>query len=147
MTAIKLDARGVQVADDATDHASVLDEASGLQFAVNVPALNLLMTPSAAKSLVEAGIEHAGYSDWRITSPHELFALVEFVEGDLMADTNLFPDMQANWYLTNQNRPGDDRYVYGVYFVQGQVGFLDRKSLAYVRLVRNATASHDEVTA
>jgi hypothetical protein len=140
MTFIKLDSAGAQLADDATDHAMVQDAATGLQYAVRAPGCNDVVPQDQAVSLV-AALNYAGGQNWRLPTPQELFAVVKFIEGGIVADLDLFPDTQANWYWTDQTAPSSVDCYFAVYFCQGHVGFLKRTTLAYVRPVRLAAAS------
>ena len=139
MTFIKLDIDGEELPADATDHALVLDQSTGLMWAVLVPGLESPASYANAASAITA-LDYAGHQDWRLPTPHELFGLVTFLDGQLQADIDLFPDTQANWYWTSQATPWSPNYVYAVYFCQGHVGFLTRGVSAYIRPVRSAAA-------
>jgi hypothetical protein len=140
MSFIKLDAEGNYLPDDATNHAIVEDEATGLQYAVRAEGFDQMFAHGQAVAAV-AALNHAGGQNWRLPTPQEQFAIVKFVAGGIVADLNLFPDMRAHWYWTDQPAPGVDDHFFAVYFCQGHVGFLKSSNQAFARPVRSTVAA------
>lgn len=140
MTFIKLNSAGAQLPDDATDHAMVQDTVTSLIYAVRAPGFVDLVTQTQAAA-VTAALDFAGHTDWRLPTPQELFAIVRFVEGGIVADLDLFPDTQAHWYWTSQDAPGVADHFFAVYFCQGHVGFLKSRTPAFVRPVRSGAVA------
>lgn len=110
-------------------HTSVLDNRSGLEWAVNVPSLQgkLFDHADAVKAIENLNAEkHLGYSDWRLPTPHELFGLVGYDYGDKCYDKDAFPDMRTDdWYWTSQVTHSSTSCVFAVGFADVAVGFAD----------------------
>lgn len=140
MTFIKLDSTGTQLPDNVTNHAMVQDTTTGLIFAVRAPGYDALVTQAQAAAGT-AVLDFAGHADWRLPTPQELFSIVKFVEGGIVADLHLFPDTQAHWYWTSQDAPGVADHFFAVYFCQGHVGFLKSRTPAFFRPVRSGAVA------
>ena len=136
---MKLNAAGEQITGKANDHVTVLDEKTDLEWAVNVPELqgNFFTHEEAGKAV--AALNHAGHNDWRFPTPHELFGLVSYENGDVLTNKDLFPDtLTDDWYWTSQVTPWSTSYAFAVSFDGGCVGGCYRGSECFVRPVRVA---------
>ena len=136
---MKLNAAGEQMIGEATDHLTVLDEKTGLQWAVNVPDLQGKLLDHADAEKAVAALNHAGHADWRLPTPHELFGLVSYENGDVLTNMDLFPDtLTDDWYWTSQVAPWSTSCAFAVYFYYGCVDSYGRYLKCFVRPVRVA---------
>ena len=136
---MKLNAAGEQIPGEANDHVTVLDEKTGLEWAVNVPELqgNFFTHEEAGKAV--AALNHAGHNDWRLPTPHELFGLVSYENGDVLTNMDLFPDaLTDDWYWTSQVTPWSTSCAFAVLFGYGSVLYCSRYGGCFVRPVRVA---------
>ena len=124
-------------------HNSVLDERTGLKWAVNVPALqgkkfDFAEAQKAIQALNDAN--YLGHSNWRLPTVHELFGLVGTEYGDIVYDKDAFPDMCTDdWYWTGDAYPRNASCVFVVHFYGGHVHLYSRSSKAFCRPVASAS--------
>jgi len=123
-------------------HTSVIDEQTGLEWAVNVPTLqgklfDFADAEKAVKALNDAS--YLGHSDWRLPTIHELFGLVDTTFREAFYAKSAFPDMRTDdWYWSSNVNPRNTSCVFAVYFSSGGVGNFYRYGKCFVRPVRVA---------
>ena len=123
-------------------HTSVIDERAGLEWGVNVPALqgkrfDFADAEKAVKALNDAN--YLGHNDWRLPSMHELFGLVGTDHGDVFYDKDAFPDMRTDdWYWASNIHPRNTSCAFAVHFLYGRVNGYYRDGEGFVRPVRVA---------
>lgn len=79
-----------------------------------------------------------GYSNWRLPTPEELLSVVNFAIGNPAIDTGYFPNTPAFFFWTGTNLAPDPNRAWGIYFNNGNLGYLDKSGGHSVRLVRGA---------
>jgi hypothetical protein len=121
-------------------HTSVVDERTGLEWAVNVPSLQGKRFEHAeAEKVVKAlnDSNYLGHNDWRMPTMHELFGLVRSDIANAVYDADAFPDMRTDdWYWASDIYPRNTSYAFAVHFDYGYVDDLGRSIKRFVRPVR-----------
>ena len=130
----KIGANGEQLAADAEGCVAALDTKQGLMFTT---IESEEMTHAQAVEYV-AGLEVAGFKDWRLPTVEELFLLADRSRVKSPAiDTDIFPDCKSDWYWTGTlyaPSPGD--YAWDVGFGNGSAGWVSQDGGGFVRACR-----------
>ncbi|MDC0197759.1 DUF1566 domain-containing protein [Candidatus Thioglobus sp.] len=80
-----------------------------------------------------------GFSDWRLPSRDELNSIVDYYgEGDLLIDTDFFPNTQMDSYWTAISVNSNPSMAFEVPFFYGGSMARDKTIDTFVRLVRSA---------
>ncbi len=129
-------------------HAAVLDAKSGLMWAARhlVPAAtddddapSSEMNHAEAEAAV-AALDLAGFTDWRLPTVEELFALADRSRQSPAIDTEAFPDTPSDWFWTSTPAAWNPSAVaWIVAFSLGNANTLFRGNDAFVRAVRSAS--------
>ena len=101
-----------------------------------VADLGELNFDDAAKAC--AGLELAGFNDWRLPTVTELFGLVDHEKFRPAIDSDAFPGTKSDWYWTSTDVASSSVYAWLVGFYDGHVGDGHRSFRAFVRAVRVA---------
>jgi hypothetical protein len=103
-TKVLADGTHVAGSDTRTDHAAVIDHATGLMWSVE----SLGSQDDADEGLNHeactkraAGLRLLGHEDWRLPTRTELAGLVDDTRRDPAIDTALFPRVKARWHWTS----------------------------------------------
>ena len=130
----KIGANGEQLAADAEGCVAALDTKQGLMFTT---IKSEEMTHAQAIKYV-AGLEVAGFKDWRLPTVEELFLLADRSRVKSPAiDTDIFPDCKSDWYWTGTlyaSSPGV--YAWCVSFDGGGAGWGYQGFSGFVRACR-----------
>lgn len=129
-------------------HAAVLDAKSGLMWAAHhlVPAAtddddapSGEMNHAEAEAAV-AALDLAGFTDWRLPTVEELFAIADRSRHSPAIDTEAFPDTPSDWFWTST--PAEWNPSAGAWIVPFHDGYAStyiRDGVAFVRAVRSAS--------
>ena len=80
-----------------------------------------------------------GYSDWRLPSRDELNSILDYYgDGDLLIDTDFFPNTQMDSYWTAVSVNSNPSMAFEVPFFYGGSMARDKTIDTFVRLVRSA---------
>jgi hypothetical protein len=132
----KIGADGAHLPADAADHVAVLDTTTGLMWSARNVGSNEQTHEAAERSCQE--LELAGFTDWRMPTVEELFALADRTRMDPAIDTEAFPDTESTWYWSSTPSAWSASCAWVVVFNFGLAGSLHRYSSACVRAVRVA---------
>jgi hypothetical protein len=122
---------GSTAAEAATDTATVLEPATGLEWSKTLLDGEKVNFEKAEKAVAELG------EGWRLPTREELLTLVDLERHDPCIDTDKYPDTKSTWYWTATPcawRPESARWV--VYFGDGDVDYDGIGGYACVRAVR-----------
>ncbi|GLQ96433.1 DUF1566 domain-containing protein [Dyella mobilis] len=125
-----------------TGHVIVHNETLGLYESVNAPGFDQRMNDAdtdAAVAKLNAD-SYLGITTWRRPEPWESLTQVKYVDEDVMADRDFYPDMQGAYYWTGQTVPWSTSFVFAVYFDGGSVYDLTRYYRAFCRPVASVPA-------
>ena len=136
----KIGADGAQVADDATDHVAVLDNTTGLMWSHTLNTDDDDGEPHAACEQRVEGLSLAGFTDWRMPTVEELFAIADRTHTDPAIDAAFFPDTKSDWYWTGTPAAWSPSAAWIVYFNLGLASSDYRDGDGFVRAVRVAGA-------
>jgi len=137
---IKITATGKPARANAKNHAAVIDQRTNLMWAAkdagtvtfrNAPALIADLNANA----------FAGFTDWRLPTVEELFALADRSRHSPAIDTDAFPSCTGGWYWSSTvgaSSPSD--CAWGVYFGYGYAYYLRQGSDGRVRAVRSVSS-------
>lgn len=123
-------------------HVVVHNETLGLYESVNAPGFGERMNDAdtdAAVAKLNADA-YLGITTWRRPEPWEALTQVAYVNEDVMADRDLYPDAQSAHYWTSQTVPWETSYVFAVLFYYGYVNYLGRDYRAFCRPVASVPA-------
>lgn len=129
----KIGADGAVLAADASEWEAVLDNKTGLMWAVETKKAANWKTAQK----VPAKIKAAGFDDWRMPTVEELFLLADRTKVDPAIDSDFFPDTPSDWFWTSTpfaNSPGDCAWV--VIFSLGSTYWNFHNNGGFVRAVR-----------
>jgi hypothetical protein len=135
----KLDANLQPVADDATEHAAVLDTQQNLIFAIATGDAETEYDFATASKLC-ADLRLGDKNDWRLPTVQELFAIVDHGKHSPAIDEAVFPNTEHGYYWTSTPcawRPGSAAWC--VNFNFGHVTYDDHDLECFVRAVRVAS--------
>jgi hypothetical protein len=135
----KLDANLQPVADDAVNHAAVLDRQQNLIFAIATGDAETEYDFATASKLC-ADLRLGDKNDWRLPTVHELFAIVDHSKYSPAIDEAVFPNTEHGYYWTSTPcawRPGSAAWC--VAFGGGYVGNGGHAAECFVRAVRVAS--------
>lgn len=130
---VKIGADGAQLSPEATKWEAVLDNNSGLIWAlkaVKVPSWN--KAAAAAKKC-----RAAGFDDFRLPTVEELSLLADRKRYSPAIDTDFFPDCPSDWFWTGDvyaSSPGGVAWV--VSFYDGYAYCDNQSYYGFVRAVR-----------
>ena len=127
---IHLTAIGSTATEAATDTATVLEPATGLEWSKTLLDGEKVNFEKAEKAVAELG------EGWRLPTREELLTLVDLERHDPCIDTDKYPDTKSTWYWTATPcawNKESARWV--VYFDDGNVDY-DDIDYACVRAVR-----------
>ena len=135
----KIGADGAQLPDNATDHAAVLDTRTNLMWA----ASDVTDKPLPFKKCGVAceKLTLAGFTDWRMPTVDELFALADRSRYNPAIDTAAFPSCTGGWYWSSTvdaSSPSD--FAWLVFFLNGLAGYLHQDGNGRVRAVRSVSS-------
>ena len=129
----KIGANGEVLPREATAWEAVLDNTTGLMWAVKaVKVSSQKKAEAAAKSCTAAG-----FTDWDLSEVEPLFALADRSKVNPAIDTEFFPDCPSDWFWTktlDAESPSDDAWY--VYFYSGYSSRSSRSYSGWVRGVR-----------
>jgi hypothetical protein len=132
---IKISAAGLELPDSATAWVAVKDTRLGLWWSV---AETESMVQSEA-SQAAAALTIAGFSDWRLATVDELFALADRTRHTPAIDVALFPNCKPGWYWSATRAAySPTMCAWVVFFGDGGATFGDQANLGFVRAVRAA---------
>ena len=77
-----------------------------------------------------------GYSDWRLPDRRELMSIVDYGRRVPPIDTAYFPDCRSYRYWSSSAYANGSDYAWGVYFLNGDVGYYYKGNHYFVRCVR-----------
>ena len=80
-----------------------------------------------------SGLTYAGYDDWRLPTPKELFTIVDNSRYNPAIDTTYFPNTPSSYFWSSSTNNNNAWYVY---FDDGPVGYSLKTNNGYVRCVR-----------
>ena len=124
---IKIGVDGAELPADAPEWAAVLDTKQGLMF--TVAESEEMTQPEAVK--YAAGLQIAGFKDWRLPTVEELFLLADRTRFSPAIDTAFFPDCKSDWYWTSDRAaPSPGGYAWLVYFYYGYASGASRTATA-----------------
>ena len=127
-------------ATDRTDHAAIIDHATGLMWAVESIGDEDGDPMNHAACVKAAGeLRLLGHDDWRLPTRSELAALVDDTRTDPAIDTSLFPRVKPRWHWTSTDYAGDASYAWYVLFYNGYVNYGRRNGNGFVLAVRRAS--------
>jgi hypothetical protein len=135
----KLDAAGLPLSADATDHVAVLDNTTGLIWSKGYVGSKPLNWKQAAKACEKFDL--CGQPG-RLPTVDELFALPDRTRFNPAIDTNYFPGTTSDacWSSTpDASSPGD--YAWIVNFNDGHAYYHLQGGTALARAVRSSRAS------
>jgi hypothetical protein len=135
----KIGADGTQLPDTATDHVVVLDTRTHLMWS----ATDITDKPLPFKKCGDAckSLALAGFTDWRMPTVEELFALADRNRHSPAIDTDAFPSCTGGWYWSSTvdaSSPSD--YAWYVYFGYGYAGCDRQGANGRVRAVRSVSS-------
>lgn len=107
-------------------HVVVHNETLGLYESVNAPGFGERMNDAdtdAAVAKLNADA-YLGITTWRRPEPWEALTQVAYVNEDVMADLDLYPDAKSAYYWTGQTAPWNTSFVFAVGFDGGLVSSL-----------------------
>jgi hypothetical protein len=136
---LKIDATGKPAAANTTDHVAVIDARTQLMWSAADVRDRATFADAGAAC---AALTLAGYSDWRLPTVEELFALADRSKRGPAIDTDAFPTCEGGWYWSatvDASAPSD--LAWGVYFGNGYCGCYDQDSQGRVRAVRSVVPS------
>lgn len=137
----KLFADGTSAAgsDPRTDHVAVVDQSTGLMWAVKS------IGDSDGDPMSQADCEKAcselrllGHDDWRLPTRSELAALVDDTRHEPAIDSSLFPGVLSRWHWTSTPCAWSSASAWSVNFYYGLVDYSRRGSLGFALAVRRA---------
>ena len=130
----KIDTEGKPLPADATAWAAVIDNKTNLMWTADDVDLADVQHAAAEKACADCNA--AGFSDWRLPTVEELFALADRSRINPAIDTAYFPSCKSDWYWTSTAWAGSPAsYAWIVRFAYGYSSDDDRY-LARVRAVR-----------
>jgi hypothetical protein len=130
---IKIGADGLQLPDGAASWVAVKDTRLDLWW--SVAETESMLQPKACEAA--AALTIAGFTDWRLPTVDELFALADRARHTPAIDVALFPNCKPGWYWTSTRAaysPAMCAWV--VFFGDGGATFGDQGNLGFVRAVR-----------
>jgi hypothetical protein len=117
------------------DDQIVIDHRSGLMWSREELSTKRVVW-AEANSLC-GDLKLAGFSDWRLPTVDELFALADRTRSEPAIDTRFFPDCKPSWYWSSTPyapSPGD--CAWNVNFYDGYALWCSRGYYGFVRAVR-----------
>ena len=95
----KVDSKGKPLPATAKKWAAVIDGKTGRMWSADDVVAAGVQHAAAEKACAEAKI--AGFSDWRLPTVEELFALADRTRRSPAIDTDYFPKCKSDWYWTS----------------------------------------------
>ncbi|WP_165424332.1 DUF1566 domain-containing protein [Pseudoxanthomonas winnipegensis] len=139
----KVLADGTHVAgeDPRTDHAAVIDHASGLMWAVESmgdpkDADDGISQAECVQRCTELRL--LGHGDWRLPTRAELVGLIDDTRHEPAIDTSLFPRVKPRWHWTSTPAAWSASSAWGVSFYLGLVDYSHRSVSGFALAVRRA---------
>ncbi len=135
----KIGADGAQLPDNATDHVAVLDTRTDLMWS----AADITDKPLPFKKCAAAceALTLAGFTDWRMPTAEELFALADRSRHDPAIDTDAFPSCKGGWYWSSTvDASSPSVYAWNVGFGHGGANVNHQNSNGRVRAVRSVSS-------
>ena len=134
---IKVDAKGKQLAAGAKKWVAVIDSATGLMFTAD--DVGDARNHADAEAAV-AALTLAGFSDWRLPTVEELFALADRTRVNPAIDAAFFPSCKSDWYWASSAwAPAPAGGAWIVDFHNGTSYSARRNGKARVRAVRSVS--------
>jgi hypothetical protein len=121
-------------------HVIVHNETLGFYETVNAPGFEKRMNDAEADAAITKlnANNYLGFSDWQRPAPWYALTQVEYSDQGVMADLDLYPDMQSRAYWTDQVVSWNTSCVFAVDFGYGGVYNCHRITKCFVRPVRVA---------
>jgi len=117
------------------DDQVVVDRRSGLMWSRVELVEKPMNWETADKTCRE--LKLAGYSDWRMPTVEELFALADRTRHEPAIEKTAFPECKSSWYWTSTPyAPSPGGCAWSVSFLNGSAGWGDRDGYGFVRAVR-----------
>ena len=108
----------------ANGDGTVTQPAAGLMWSQATLTPDCIAHQAAEK--VCADLALAGFTDWRLPTIEELFALADRTRSSPAIDTDAFHDTQSDWYWSSTITAWSSNYAWIVNFNNGNAGSLHR---------------------
>jgi hypothetical protein len=130
---VKIGADGAVLDAAATEWEAVLDNRTGLMWALEPKKVKNYKGLEAAIKKVKAG----GFDDWRLPTVEELFLLADRTRISPAIDTDFFPDTPSDWFWSSTPYANSPGYcAWDVYFYGGYANWSGHGGSGFVRAVR-----------
>jgi hypothetical protein len=131
---VKMGASGEPVTSPTAEWVAVYDRQQNLTFtrgSVVAGRLSFAKANEVAKQIIMLN-----HSDWRLPTPHELFAIADLTRHEPAIDTDYFDCESAAYWTQTVLASSPSGFAWGVDFNAGVVGWSSQSSGCFVRAVR-----------
>ena len=136
----KIDTEGKPLPADAQAWVAVLDNTTNLMWSADDVVDADVQHADAEKACAECSV--AGFSDWRLPTVEELFALADRTRRNPAIDTAAFPTCKSDWYWSSTPWAGSPASLAWIVCFYGGDSFDNSRGLsARVRACRVASSA------